>query len=175
MDINKTSYIDWSTVPHCQIQAGDFRRFSLEVGDVCVVRMADPGKVGIVEEPVEAVFASYLVRLRSRDPRLRPQTLFHFLDSPEYQARITASSTGATRRSASAGVLTEPEIVLPPQGITEDFERRAATVRGQLAALVRLNASVARTRDLLLPRLVSGRLDISDVDLGTLTPAQEAA
>ena len=34
--------------------------------------------------------------------------------------------------------------------------------------------SLARTRDLLLPRLVTGRLDISDIDLGALLPDENA-
>jgi hypothetical protein len=34
-----------------------------------------------------------------------------------------------------------------------------------------LNDSLGKLRDLLLPRLVAGQLDISDVDLGVLTPA----
>jgi hypothetical protein len=35
--------------------------------------------------------------------------------------------------------------------------------------------ALSTTRALLLAPLVSGRLDVTDVDLGTLTPAQEAA
>jgi hypothetical protein len=38
--------------------------------------------------------------------------------------------------------------------------------------LTLLNRQLATTRDLLLPRLVTGRLDISDVDLGILTPTE---
>jgi hypothetical protein len=40
------------------------------------------------------------------------------------------------------------------------------------AELVEHNRQLAATRDLLLPRLVTGRLDISDVDLGVLTPTE---
>jgi hypothetical protein len=34
--------------------------------------------------------------------------------------------------------------------------------------------ALATTRDLLLPRLVTGQLDISDVDLGDLLPVDAA-
>lgn len=43
-----------------------------------------------------------------------------------------------------------------------------------IAALKADNRHLAATRDLLLPRLVTGRLDISDVDLGDLLRAQAA-
>jgi type I restriction enzyme S subunit len=58
MDINKRSFIDWSSVPYCAADDSEIDRYRLEVGDVCVIRMADPGRVGIVERPVNAVFAS---------------------------------------------------------------------------------------------------------------------
>jgi type I restriction enzyme, S subunit len=172
MDINKRSFIDWSTVPFVRTSEEEFVKFRLEVGDVCVVRMADPGKVGIVERPVDAMFASYLVRLRSEESRLPPMLLFHYLDSTEYQAWIRGSSTGATRKSASAAVLTEPCIALPPLDVAARFSEHATAFRTELATLVEANAALAAARDLLLPRLVTGRLDISDVDLGELLPTE---
>ena len=175
MDINKRSYTDWSEVPYCKVPDEQLDRFRLDAGDVCVVRMADPGKVGIVERPVDAVFASYLVRIRSADARLGPQLLAHYLRDTRYQDWVTGSSTGTTRKSASASVLTEPLIVLPPIDLADQFERKADAFRSALNSLVEQNAALAHTRDLLLPRLVTGRLDISDVDLGDLLPAEFAA
>lgn len=168
MDINKRSFIRWPDVPACVATMADAQKFRLEVNDVCVIRMADPGKVGIVEQEVPggAVFASYLVRLRSRDSRLSPYLLFSFLDSPEYQDWITGSSTGATRKSASAAVLTEPAVRLPTPEFAARFETVARTIRAELTRLVEANATLSSTRDLLLPRLVTGRLDIEDIDLG---------
>jgi type I restriction enzyme S subunit len=110
--------------------------------------------------------------LRSKDERVSPLLLFHFLESVEYQSWVTGSSTGSTRKSASAKVLTEPSVAVPPRSIAAAFEDRAAAIRTELAVLVEANAALARTRDLLLPRLVSGRLDISEVDLGNLLPAE---
>jgi type I restriction enzyme S subunit len=172
MDINKRSFIDWSAVPYSDAAESDVQKFRLEVGDVCVVRMADPGKVGIVETPVDAVFASYLVRLRSLDIRLNPYLLFHHLDAPEYQDWVKGSSTGATRKSASAKVLTEPSVLLPSEEVRKAFEARVGTFRRRLAQLVEANSRLATTRDLLLPRLVKGRLELSEVDLGDLLPAE---
>jgi type I restriction enzyme S subunit len=86
MDMNKTSYIDWARVPYCPITETDLEKFRLRVGDVLIIRMADPGKVGIVEEDVDAVFASYLVRLRPlAGAPLRPCFLFFYLGADAYQ------------------------------------------------------------------------------------------
>ncbi len=172
MDINKRSFVDWATVPYCEIDDEQLSKFRLEVDDICVIRMADPGKGGIVEADVDAVFASYLVRIRSADPRLPPYLLFHFLDSAEYQDWVTGSSTGSTRKSASAAVLTEPRLAIPTPELARLYDSKARALRQQLTALVATNAALARTRDLLLPPLVTGRLDISHIDLGDLLPSE---
>ena len=48
-DINKTSYIDWDTVPFCPIESEKYAKYQLHVDDILVIRMADPGKVAIIE------------------------------------------------------------------------------------------------------------------------------
>ena len=174
MDINKRSFVDWSVVPYCKMDEELEAKFKLEVGDVCVIRMANPGKVGIVERAVDAVFASYLVRLRSSEPRVPQYLLFHHLDAPEYQSWISGSSTGSTRKSASAGVLTEPQVVVPSHAFAALFDSWIGALRGELTTRVEQSAALAATRDLLLPRLVTGRLDISEIDLGELLPPEPA-
>jgi type I restriction enzyme S subunit len=174
MDINKRSFVDWSVVPYCKMDEELEAKFKLEVGDVCVIRMANPGRVGIVERPIDAVFASYLVRLRSSEPRVPQYLLFHHLDASEYQSWISGSSTGSTRKSASAGVLTEPQVVVPSQEFAALFDSRIGALRGELTTRVEQSAALAATRDLLLPRLVTGRLDISEIDLSGLLPPEAA-
>lgn len=67
----------------------------------------------------------------------------------------------------------ESRMVLPPSPILEEFADRAEPLL-RLATQLRCESSaLAATRDLLLPRLVTGRLDISDLDLGILEPAEE--
>jgi len=66
--------------------------------------------------------------------------------------------------------------VLPfaPPELREAFDRLATPALRQVGALRQRNRTLAASRDLLLPRLVTGRLDISDVDLGDLLPADAA-
>ena len=161
MDINKTSFIDWSEVPYCPISPEDHEAYRLRVGDVVVIRMADPGKVGIVEQEVDAVFASYLIRVAPKDSRLSPYFLFYLMESAEYYAFITGASTGTTRKSASAGVIAEYQFVLPSQEMVEEFERRVSEIRSLLTTLLKKTVNLRRTRDLLLPRLLSGQVELS--------------
>lgn len=66
-------------------------------------------------------------------------------------------------------------LVCPPRALARQFDSLHRTCFAAIANLRKSSRRLVATRDLLLPRLVSGRLDISDVDLGTLTPTPEAA
>jgi type I restriction enzyme S subunit len=158
MDINKRSYIEWSEVPYCPISVEDHARYRLSIGDVLVIRMADPGKVGIVEKDLGAVFASYLIRLHIKSSLLSPYYLFYSLLSDAYQGYITGASTGTTRKSASAGVIIDVNIVIPPKALCQLFEEQVAATRRLLNNLLDQNTNLRRTRDQLLPRLISGKL-----------------
>jgi len=164
MDINKTSYIDWSEVPYCPITPDDHSAYRLKLGDVVVIRMADPGKVGIVEQEVDAVFASYLIRVAPMDSRLSPYFLFYLMASTEYYGYITGASTGTTRKSASASVIADYEFLLPPKELVMEFERRVTEIRLLLTTVLKQTVNLRRTRDLLLPKLISGEIDVSNFD-----------
>ena len=164
-DINKTSYIDWHAVPYCPISSKSLRKYQLSVGDIVVIRMADPGKIGIVEEEVNAVFASYLVRLSITSTKLLPYYLFYLLTDKRYQGYITGVSTGTTRKSASAGVLTGISLVIPPEPVLLLFEDNIKGLRKLITNLLSTQRVLRQTRDLLLPKLISGKLDVSDLDI----------
>lgn len=165
-DMNKTSYIDWSQVPYCPIRDKDFGKFKLSFGDILMIRMADPGKVAIVErDDIDAVFASYLVRWKIKHPRLTPYFLFYFLLSDEYQGHISGASTGTTRKSASAKIMTSKQILIPGKGLLERFDDLVMVYRRNLNSLLKKNSLLRETREILLPRLVSGELDVSEIEI----------
>ncbi len=161
MDINKTSYIQWDTVPYCSIDENDYSKYNLAPEDILVIRMADPGKVGIVEKNIDAVFASYLIRLHIKSASISPYYLFYFLLSDRYQSYVSGASTGTTRKSASAGVITDIDLFLPTDDIRNHFEQHISLLRNAINNLLERNVNLRRTRDLLLPKLISGKLDVS--------------
>ena len=164
-DINKTTYIDWEAVPFCPIDAKKHANYQLNVGDILVIRMADPGKVAIIEKDINAVFASYLIRLKLRSTFLSPYYLFYALLDARYQNYVDGASTGTTRKSASAGVITDFGLVIPTQDIGKSFEELITSLRKSLNNLLEKNANLRQTRDLLLPKLISGEIDVSELDI----------
>ncbi|KEH91724.1 restriction endonuclease subunit S [Clostridium novyi] len=159
-DINKTSYINWSSVPWCKIEDNQKDKYALKKHDILVIRMADPGKVGIVEEDIEAVFASYLIRININNDNIKPYYLFYFLNSDFYQQFISQSSTGATRKSANAKLITDVDILMPEKKVIEQFETKITDLRVLLNNLLQQNQKLKEARDILIPKLIMGEIEV---------------
>ena len=159
-DINKTSYIDWASVPYCPNDKLDFRKYSLSQRDILIIRMADPGKVGIVEEEIEAIFASYLIRLKIINKSVSSYFLFYSLLDEKYQGFITGSSTGSTRKSASAKLIVDYNLLIPKKEIIDSFDEQIVPIRKDITILLQQNQKLAQARDLLLPRLMNGTIEV---------------
>ena len=120
--------------------------------------------------PFPGTGSSDIVVLRARPDEGLAALVNTVTSSDRFVAQAVATSNGTKMPRANPQALLAFRLALPPEELRRGFER---IVRGWLewaAELVRLNRHLAATRDLLLPRLVTGRLDISEVDLGVLTP-----
>ncbi|MFH1601662.1 MAG: restriction endonuclease subunit S [Candidatus Shapirobacteria bacterium] len=155
-DINKNSYIDWRFVPYCDVSEEKMNKYKISVGDVFIIRMADPGKIGICETNVNAIFASYLMRLNI-GKSLTPYYLYYFLKSDKYQNFILGSSTGTTRKSINSKQVANIEIVIPSDKIMSKFEENISLLRSQLTSLLSSIGVFSRMRDLLIENLITGK------------------
>ncbi len=90
------------------------------------------------------------------------------------KSQLESIATGATFKEITKTAFARFPFLLPTRDVLARFEDLIVPVGEQLRVREEHNRRLAATRDLLLPRLVTGRLDISDIDLGDLLPAQAA-
>ena len=114
-DINKKAWIEWESVPHCEIVEEDFKKYRLRVGDILIARMADPGHGCMIEEEQDAVFASYLIRFRPKK-KCYERFLQYWLRSDDYWELVNGRGAGTTRVSLNAKVLTSTKTNQERQG-----------------------------------------------------------
>jgi type I restriction enzyme, S subunit len=106
--------VDWATVPFCQIEAASLEKYKLATGDIVFARTgATTGKSFLVSEPPEAVFASYLIRLRLRHKALSPQFVSLFFQTKEYWNAIKEGSSGSAQGGFNASKLAALKIAFP--------------------------------------------------------------
>ncbi|GAA2954391.1 restriction endonuclease subunit S [Glutamicibacter bergerei] len=163
-DINKKPWIEWATTPYCTVNETELEKYKVTTGDILVARMADPGKAAFVDlgDP-EAVFASYLVRLRALNT---DQALFiyYFLRSTTYRNYAEGAMQGSVQKNMNAKVIVATDIAMPEIGVLREFNEVAAKLRTLTQGVLKENLKLVAVRDALLPRLMSGKLRIQDAE-----------
>ena len=162
-DINKQNWIEWGDVPHCAIDPQAQAFYALQVGDLVVARMADPGKSAIIEEEIDAVFASYLVRLKTGS-LAHSYYVYGFLKSDLYSEYAEGAKSGSVQASMNAKVIVGAGLVAPSKAVIDQFFQVVLPLRQRLVANVRESRALAALRYTLLPKLISGELRVKDAE-----------
>ncbi len=76
-------------------------------------------------------------------------------------------ASGATYKEIGRGEFRELLIALPDSKTRERFGDIVYPIGKQIESLLSKNANLRRTRDLLLPKLISGEVDVEDLDINT--------
>lgn len=77
---------------------------------------------------------------------------------------IKSRANGSTFQEISKSSFRPIPVILPPQRITEAFERIAGSLHSRVVQNIRQNNRLGIIRDALLPKLISGELRVSDAE-----------
>jgi type I restriction enzyme S subunit len=91
--------------------------------------------------------------------------LFLTIKSKEFHSEKDRYCTGATQRSLTNDGLSRILTISPPRDIVQNFGRLAMRHVELILVLQQRNKILHRTRDLLLPKLISGEVDVSELDI----------
>jgi type I restriction enzyme, S subunit len=141
--------VNWETVPYCECSGRDVTKYVVSPGDIVFARTgATTGKSFLIRNcPEQAVFASYLIRVRPL-PLIDPVYLSWFFQTPQYWAQISRSSTGTAQAGVNASKLKDLELPLPPlpeQRRIAAILDKADTIRRKRLEAIRLTEEFLRS------------------------------
>lgn len=87
--------------------------------------------------------------------------LYEAVTTEDFVSYLTNHATGAAYPAVNTNDFQDALVLLPPNTILYEFHELTANSFEQKHNLQRRNANLRRTRDLLLPRLISGEIDVS--------------
>lgn len=176
----------------CVKRGGGFRRYGLKryIGRYKDTQRAVPGDVLVavtdmtqerrivaqafrmpdLGEPF-AVPSLDLALLKPMDDGMRP-FLYATLRYSGFSESVRHFANGANVLHLAVDRILEYSLAIPDANLLRRFTMAVSPILDESEFLEVHNRQLAATRDLLLPRLVTGRLDISDIDLGVLTPIE---
>ncbi|MBN2256492.1 MAG: hypothetical protein JW704_01555, partial [Anaerolineaceae bacterium] len=114
-----------------------------------------------------ALGSTEFIVLRSKT--LSPEYVYLMARSDEFRDQAIKSMTGATGRQRVQVACFDEFMIAHPDGATlEHFVAQVQPMFCSIHNLAERNEVLRRTRDLLLPRLVSGQVDVSalEIDIG---------
>jgi type I restriction enzyme S subunit len=142
--------------------ADELGRHRMRVGDVVYGRRGDIGRRAFVAKREHGWFCGTgCLRLRPDRAIVAPRYLFETLGLPVTFSAIKARAQGATMPNLSTGALGGVPIMVPPLALQRHYAEVAEPLAELATALAAANDALARSRDLLLPRLISGDLPVA--------------
>jgi len=151
------------------------KEFVLNPGDL-LVTMTDLSKEGdtlgypaFVPPSKELRFLhnQRLGKISLHNPKLGFNHLYNIFCSDSYRHHVLASATGSTVKHTAPDRIKSFSIALPTQEICNRFEMITSSWTRKIVLLNQKNANLRKTRDLLLPRLISGEIDVENLDINT--------
>ena len=113
--------VDWKTVPYCNISQEKKAMYAIRRGDIVVARTgATTGKSYLVIDDIDAVYASYLIRVTLNSDKLIEKYLYLYFQSQEYWTQISEFSSGIAQPGVNGKKLRALEIPVP--SVAEQIE-----------------------------------------------------
>jgi type I restriction enzyme S subunit len=158
---NNRSFHNWA---FCKISPEDYKRQKLEIGDIIVTRTATLGINQLIREKIEAVCNNGLIRLKINDTICDPMFVYVQLQANSFKEWINRiSGDSSTRPNMQMDYLLDFSVIIPPKELMNSFVELAITFYDLIDKNNRSNEELIITRDTLLPKLISGELEINEI------------
>lgn len=162
-DIQNDS-IRWDDVPYCPISENDYKKYKLDIGDIVIARTGNStGATATIKESIDAVFASYLVRLRLDKTIANPFYIDYVLRSSLWRNFVESIKGGSAQPGANARQFSEFEFYLPDA----KSQSQIAFILSSLDDKIELNRRMNQTLEQMAATLFK-KYFVDDVDSGNL-------
>ena len=137
--------------------AASQRSKTLPVGSLCVSCIGTIGVVSITTEPCQT--NQQINSLVPTEQAALEFLFFRLKDSKKTLENL--GSNGATMGNVNKSKFEALSVLTPPRDLIVRFHEQTAQMFALIGTLDRKNRTLRTTRDLLLPKLISGELDVS--------------
>ena len=149
--------VNWDKVPYCICSAEDREKYSLKTGDIVIARIgATTGKAYMVEDCPDVVFASYLIRVRTKDG-LAPNFLAQFSRTTGYWSQINQSKGGRLKGGVNIPILSRLMLPLPRLSEQQEIAEILQACDDKIVALEQETARLDELFHAMLEELMTGQ------------------
>lgn len=162
------SGIDWNKAGYISAERyEESPEIMLKLGDILLSKDGTIGKIGYVdrlETPTSVASGIFVIR-NTRQAEISTQFIYYLLKSRLFKAFITSRTEGSVIPHLYQKDFMEFEFQLPSQDEMKIFDDTTAAMFSMVFSNLTENERLIHLRDSLLPNLMAGKLDISDIDI----------
>jgi type I restriction enzyme S subunit len=140
-------------------------RKKLQQFDILLTSEAPLGQVYMLMDSEKYVLSQRLFGLRVNPKRITPCYLYNYLLFPIGQHELTSRATGSTVGGIRQQLLRKVQVIMPTDDLLELHTNIVLPILESGFHLSKQNALLTKSRDTLLPRLISGKLSVENVDI----------
>lgn len=138
-------------------------RSKVDTGDILISMIGTVGLISyVIDSPVEFAIKNVGLFKTSQHPALGLYILY-YLKHDATANHIEKCLAGSTQKYISLGELRKMPIMIPSESELASFNSAVRPIVSQITLLVKENCRLAQIRDTLLPKLMSGEIDISGI------------
>lgn len=173
MNCQEDGKVHYRNLQFVDLDDATFSTFRLQPGDLLFNRTNSielVGRMAMVEESRDAVFASYLVRVSLDDAQCMPTYLNYFMNWPQTQAEIKKLASRAVgQANINASKLRTVPFPLPTLDEQQEIVAILDAIDRKIDLHRRKRAVLDELFKALLHKLMTGAIRVSDVDLSALS------
>jgi type I restriction enzyme S subunit len=134
--------------------------------DILMTTRGSIGKIALFNCGYSAgLINAQMLILRSENKTVDQMFLFYLMCSEDFQEIVKGFSSGSAQPQIPIQDLKEIEIICPPISLQRKFSVFVTGINNLIETLQSKNINLRRTRDLLLPKLISGEVDVENIDI----------
>ncbi|HEX6189313.1 MAG TPA: restriction endonuclease subunit S [Pyrinomonadaceae bacterium] len=134
-------------------------RHRMQTGDIVYGRRGDIGRRAFVmSHQTGWLCGTGCLRIRPNERAVNGWYLFNYLGEDDVVGLIKGRAQGVTMPNLNTALLSSVPVKLPPRNLQDNFARLTFPMAEAREALTAQNETLRRTRDLLLPKLISGEI-----------------
>jgi type I restriction enzyme S subunit len=135
---------------------------ALNLGDIVYGRRGDIGRRALITKRQQGwLCGTGCLRISLSGEQLHSRFLYEFLGQPEIVSLIASRAVGATMPNLNTSILRGIPITMPPYRVQKEFAETVLPCDELIENLVEKNYLLRMQRDILLPKLISGEIDVS--------------
>lgn len=139
----------------------------LQQGDILMTSEAPLGELYYLIEYKKFCLSQRVYGIRANPEIIKPDILYCSLSSSVIQEELYARRSGTTVSGIRQTELRKVPVIVPPINIQISASRILNDLFLSVENLQQKNINLRKTRDLLLPKLISGQIDVENLDIDT--------